>query len=460
MKLPKPVRSLLPDTVLGHTALVLVAALVLSLGAALAVFAVQRREALMALGVHDGAERVAALARLLEQMPADRRQPMLRSMDTPGFRAGLGTEPLVIEDLGEGMAAAMAEHLRGDISGHEVRVSSLPPGRGPSSHHGFGRDAISHVDTGFGPALRISVRLADGMWLNVFAPLDVPGTLWRAKFLIPVMLSLLIVTAVALWAVGRAARPFATFAAAAERLGIDVAAPRLAETGPREVRRAAHAFNVMQERIRRFVEDRTRMLAAISHDLRTPITRLKLRAEFVEDEDERARMLADLDEMERMIAATLAFARDDAACEEHRAIDVAALAQGLVDDMVAAGADAAYEGPDHLVMAARPMALKRAIANLLENAVKYGRRARMRLDEAGAEAVMVIDDDGPGIPEADRERVFSPFVRLERSRSRDTGGTGLGLSVARASIRAHGGEIVLANRPEGGLRVRVLLPRA
>lgn len=269
---------------------------------------------------------------------------------------------------------------------------------------------------------------------------------------------LLMVAAAALLAVRRAARPFGTFAAAAERLGVDVAAPPLAEDGPREVRRAAHAFNVMQARIRRFVEDRTQLLAAISHDLRTPITRLKLRAEFVEDDAERTRMLADLDEMERMIAATLAFARDDAAREERRQVDVAALVQGLVDDFAATGAAASYVGPDSLVMAARPMALKRAVANLLDNAVKYGGAARASLGREPGEVVLAIDDDGPGIPEADRERVFSPFVRIEASRCRDTGGTGLGLSVARAAIRAHGGDIALANRPDGGLRVTVALP--
>ncbi|MBI5165852.1 MAG: two-component sensor histidine kinase, partial [Magnetospirillum sp.] len=219
------------------------------------------------------------------------------------------------------------------------------------------------------------------------------------------------------------------------------------------------AFNRMQARIRRFVDDRTQMLAAISHDLRTPITRLKLRAEFVEDDEQRTRMLADLDEMERMIAATLAFARDDAAREERRPVDLAALAHGLIEDAAAAGAAATSGGLDSLVMDSRPMACKRALANLIDNAVKYGGHVALTVEADAGEARFLIDDGGPGIPEADRERVFAPFVRLESSRNRDTGGSGLGLSVARAAIRAQGGDIRFGDRPGGGLRVTVTLPR-
>lgn len=489
--------ALLPDTVVGHTALVLVGALVLSVGLALGVFAVQRSEALTALGLRNKAERVADLVHLLDTAPADSRRALLHTVDTPGFHAGWGEAPLVLMDEERGVAAVMGMFLRHHLADREIRISAEPPpppfppppfppsafrdggpgwdappgasadgprdeqGGGPGARWGMRPGALLHRGgTGFGPALRVSVLLSDGSWLNIYAPLDPPETLWRMRFLAPILLSLLVVIGVALWAVAWAVRPFGIFAAAAERLGVDVAAPALAENGPREVRRAAHAFNVMQARIRRFVDDRTQMLAAISHDLRTPITRLKLRAEFVEDEAERSRMLADLDEMEHMIASTLAFARDDAAREERRQVDCAALLQGLVDDAVAGGGDATYAGPDNLVLRARPSALKRAFANLIENAMKYGRRAGVRVMSRPGEVVVDVEDDGPGIPEADRERVFSPFVRLEVSRSRDTGGTGLGLSIARAAVRAHGGDIQLANRSEGGLRVRVLLPIA
>ncbi|MCR6631423.1 MAG: ATP-binding protein [Magnetospirillum sp.] len=451
---------LLPDTLLGRTALVLVAALAGALAAALLTFADQRSQALTALGGRNAAERVASIVNLLEATPPDARRATLRSMDTSGFRAGWALAPLV-PDEGEsdGLAGAVARHLSHHLSGHEVRISTRAPpdpppdafGRGRGHGHGRGMG-----DFGFerGPALRMSVRLADDSWLNVFSPLDGDESMWQPRFLGLLLTTLATVTVAALWAVGRAARPFATFAAAAERLGMDVAAPPLPEAGPHEIRSAAHAFNVMQGRIRRFVEDRTQMLAAISHDLRTPITRMRLRAEFVEDDEERAKMLADLEEMERMIAATLAFARDDAAREERRPVDLAMLVQGLAEDV-----DVPYEGPDSLVLEAGSMALKRAVANLLDNARKYGGTARASLTETEGHVAVAIDDDGPGIPEAEFERVFAPFVRLETSRNRETGGTGLGLSVARAAARAHGGDIVLANRPEGGLRVQLVLPR-
>ncbi|MBC7905875.1 MAG: HAMP domain-containing protein [Rhodospirillaceae bacterium] len=454
-------RRLLPDTLLGRTAVVLVAAILMALSAALFMFAGQRSEALAALGGRNAAERVASMVKLLEATQPDSRRATLQSMDTPGFRAGWGIKPVVGDPTEpDGIAATVAHHLQADLEDREVRVSTrLPPEPPPGGGFGGGLHGRGHsMGGGFGfvhgPALRISVRLADDTWLNVLAPLDGGEPLWRPRFLGPLLAALIAVTLAALWAVRRASRPFATFAAAAERLGVDVAAQPLVEAGPREIRSAAHAFNVMQGRIRRFVEDRTQMLAAISHDLRTPITRMKLRAEFVEDEVERGKMLADLDEMERMIAATLAFARDDAAREDRRQVDVAALVQGLSEDL-----GAAYDGPDSLILPARPMALKRAVANLIDNAVKYGAPARACLTEDDGQVVITMDDNGPGIPEAEFERVFAPFVRLDASRNRETGGTGLGLSVARAAARAHGGDIVLTNRPEGGLRVRLSLPR-
>jgi signal transduction histidine kinase len=195
------------------------------------------------------------------------------------------------------------------------------------------------------------------------------------------------------------------------------------------------------------------MIAAISHDLRTPITRLKLRAEFVDDEEQRLKMLSDLDEMETMIAATLAFARDDAAREARREIDLAELLEELCHEF-----GASYDGPKSLVVIAGASGLKRAFVNLLDNAHKYGANSRLALLAKDGHLTVTIEDDGPGIPEAELEQVFAPFYRVETSRNRSTGGTGLGLAVARSAIRAHGGDIHLANRKTGGLKVTVLLP--
>jgi signal transduction histidine kinase len=299
----------------------------------------------------------------------------------------------------------------------------------------------------------VAVHLDDGTWLNFAADAQPGEPLWRPQFFGPLSGGLLVVMALSVLAVRRATKPLALLASAAQRLGRDVTAPPVPISGPREVRAAAAAFNEMQTRLRRFVEDRTQMIAAISHDLRTPITRLKLRAEFVDDDEQRIKMLSDLDEMEAMIASTLAFARDDAARETRRPLDLALLIEALCGEF-----DARFQGPASLTINAGATGLKRAFANLLENARKYGGGARVTVTSDDALATVMIEDDGPGIPESEMERVFAPFYRVESSRNRDTGGTGLGLSVARSAVRAHGGDIALANRAEGGLRVTVILP--
>ncbi|WP_231848871.1 ATP-binding protein [Paramagnetospirillum magneticum] len=360
-----------------------------------------------------------------------------------------------------GVGRGGGRHMHGPGPGFAGPPENRPGfGGPPDGRPGFGGPGSGGGGGGrvIGPALRVSVHLNDGSWLNVLAPLDLGDPLWRPRFVAPLVIALVLVTLFSLMAVRRATRPFATFAQAAERLGVDVSAPPLPETGPREVRQAAQAFNIMQGRITRFVQDRTQMLAAISHDLKTPITRLRLRAEFMDDDDQRAKMLSDLEEMEAMIASTLAFARDDAASEPRLRLDLAAMLQGMVEDLDDLGARCSYEGPQSLVLEARPAALKRALSNVIDNAIKYGGSAAVALETSGREARITIDDQGPGIPAEAHERVFAPFVRLEASRSRDTGGTGLGLAVARAAIRAHGGDIALADRPGGGLRVTVTLP--
>jgi len=260
--------------------------------------------------------------------------------------------------------------------------------------------------------------------------------------------------------VGRMTDPLTRLSRAAEKLGTDVQAPAIPETGPEEVRRTAHAFNVMQHRIRRFVDDRTQMLGAIAHDLGTPITRLRLRAEFVEDEELRSKMLRDLDDMQHMVGSTLSFIREDATSEPQTTVDLGSLLTRVCDDFTDAGSDVELaEIPRWILLDCRPIALRRALGNLIGNAVKYGGSARVSLDIEPEKILIIIDDDGQGIPEDRREDVFQPFFRLEDSRNRETGGTGLGLAVARTIMRAHGGDIRLSNGPESGLRVELSMPR-
>jgi len=309
-----------------------------------------------------------------------------------------------------------------------------------------------------GEILEVSVQLTDASWLNFASPAERWRSFWSSPVFLSIVLMTIAVLGLSVWAIKSATRPLGTIAAAANRLGLDMEAPALTEDGPREVRHVARAFNTMQSRIKTFVHDRTQMLAAISHDLRTPITRLRLRAEFIEDAELQQKMLNDLEQMEAMIASTLAFARNDAEDEPRKPFDLAVLLRGIYDDASDTGQDIAYDGPDRLTYSGRPMALTRVFSNLIDNAIGYGGNARINLAEDTGQITVTVTDDGPGIPDGQLEQVFAPFHRLEHSRSRETGGVGLGLSVVRTIIRAHGGEVTLVNRAEGGLSVTVVLP--
>jgi signal transduction histidine kinase len=310
-----------------------------------------------------------------------------------------------------------------------------------------------------GPAFIISLQLPDQTWVNFAAADEATVPVWSFESLALIAIVLVAVIALSVFGIQRLTAPLQTLTQAAERLGRDVNAPPLPERGAADVRQALHAFNKMQGRIQRFVEDRTRMIAAISHDLRTPITRLRLRAEFIDDAEQQTKMLADLDDMETMIRSTLSFAREEANPEPRCDLDLVALLQSVCEDAPDVMLMIEPEGAGPLSYNGQPVALRRGFGNLLDNAVKYGRRASVCLS-IGAEAITVtFDDDGPGLPDEELERVFRPFYRVETSRSRDTGGTGLGLPVARTVFRSHGGDVVLSNRSEGGLRATVTLPR-
>jgi signal transduction histidine kinase len=306
------------------------------------------------------------------------------------------------------------------------------------------------------------LRLRDGSWMAATMPAG--DLLPRGPFfaLIPWAGAGASILLISLLVARRVSATLRRFAGATERFGLDIAATPLAETGPAEVRSVLRAFNLMQARLKRFVADRTRMLAAISHDLMTPISRLRLRAEALPRGEARERMLGDLALMDRMVAATLDFARDDVAAEQRQRLDLASLVQSVcdefADDNTGSDGGVTYRGPDYLEIVAAPTALGRAIRNVVENAVKYGARAEVTLSRSELGAEIAVSDGGPGIPEAELERVFEPFYRLDRARSSETGGSGLGLAIARNVLRAHGGEITLANAKGGGLTATMTLP--
>ncbi|WP_338147223.1 ATP-binding protein [Neoroseomonas oryzicola] len=439
----------LPATLGGRTAFWLILALMAVQAAGLTIHALDRVDLQRFIQAREIAGRAFGAWRATVLAPPERREQALADLDLPdGLTLSVDAQPIVRQ----GAPPPPPEIMR------LFRLDLL----------GAGPQRLRPREVRLGPpdipgGFNASLRLPDGEWLNIRVSLPPPRPWHSATFLAAFLVMTGAAALLILWAVARLMRPVRILAAAADRLGRDVNAAPLEETGPVEVRTAAHAFNEMAARIRRFVADRTQMLAAIGHDLRTPITRLRLRAEFMDDDEQRRKMLADLDEMEQMIAATLAFARDDAAAEPASPIDLAALCRTVADEAADARPELAeaisYSGPERLVVRARPVALKRAMANLVTNALAYGGAARLALSPPeGGVVRLAVEDDGPGIPEAEMENVFAPFRRLEGSRNRETGGTGLGLTITRNILRAHGGDVTLRNRPGGGLTVVASLP--
>ena len=447
-------RGLLPCSLAGRTALFLILALMMVQAAGLTIHALDRVDLQRISQAREISSRGYGLWRALLVTPPDRRATMLEEIDLPeGLDARLEDRPLVNATMAPA-PEALTRLLRPEA------LMGGPPRLRP-------RELLAAA--GLGGALYIAIRLPDtepdaSQWLNIRLTLPPPRPWHSETFLVAFVLMTLAAAGLIHVAVRRLIKPVGELARAAELLGRDVNARPMPENGPSEVAIAARAFNTMAERIRRFVGDRTQMLAAIGHDLRTPITRLRLRAEFLEDDEQRRRMLADLLEMEAMVNATLAFARDESAAEPSVPVDLAALCRTVLDEAADARPElpesvTCYAGPDRLTVRARPIAMKRALANLVQNALNYGGSAQVRLEPPRGGAVrVVVEDNGPGVPDESREAVFQPFRRLETSRNRETGGTGLGLPIARNILRAHGGDVVLENRSEGGLRALATLP--
>lgn len=304
----------------------------------------------------------------------------------------------------------------------------------------------------------LAVQLDDQSWLVFIAVRRTWGLTMAARMALWLVFLALSAPVVSVLAARRLSRPVGRLAEAARLFGENPAAPPLAKTGPIELRQMIATFNSMQARIQRFVSERTLMLAAISHDLRTPLTRIRLRGEFIEDLAQQQRLFRDVDEMQAMIDGALAYFRDDAKAEQMTTFDLAGLFATLQDDFADQGVEIAYTGPSRLAYRGRPFALKRALSNLIENAVRHATPPTIALSVTPTQAVIEVCDRGPGIPSEARDRVFAPYYRLDKSRSRATGGIGLGLTVAQGVVREHGGDLVLSETAGGGLTAHIVLP--
>lgn len=441
-------RQLWPGSLVARAVAVLVLAVFVSHGLSMGLYHVELADRLAESQETQLAEKLVAIKDLVEAAPEESREAIAHAIGGTSIEAHWDRQSAI-----------------GSVSGGDGRLIAVfgrllerMPGTRPEDLRAA---YASGVDTGNTPHfLLVSLRLADGSWVNASAGLQRPAFGGLTSMIVSTVLMAIAVVPVGIWLLQIAIRPLKTFALAAQNLGNDVNAPPVPEVGPTEVARTAQAFNEMQRRIGKLLSDRTAMLAAVSHDLRTPITRLRLRAELLEDGEHQQKIVADILEMEEMVNATLAFFRDDAVAEERRTIDLGALLRTVANDAADAGHDVCLMRCDPCAVEAQPTALKRVLVNLVENAVKYGDRARLALADTSTEAVVTVEDDGPGIPAAQHENVFEPFVRLESSRSRETGGVGLGLSLVRSVIRAHGGTVALENLTPNGLRVVVRLPKS
>ena len=456
---------LLPTSLFGRLVLVLLGVLLAAQLIGAGILLRDRGTAIYEASGFGAAQRIAGVVQLLEALDPSQRDIVLRAVNSASFRVSYSRPPALPESTD-----IHAAHLRGLL--HRVLGDDRPLvvaviqtdaiGEVPEWHGRMGPMAHGPAMANFAPRVSgflIQLRLADGQWVSFAQRLPQEQFAWPARLLLTLGILLASVILVSLIAVRWITRPLAVLGNAAQELGHDIGRPPLPEAGPREVRQAAQAFNAMQSRIRRYLHDRERLLAAVSHDLKTPITRLRLRAELLSDDALKTKFVQDLEEMESMVSATLEFMRTGYEREAVQPTDINALLESVQADREEMGQSVTIEGRAAAAYPGRPMALKRALVNLIENAIKYGSRAQIRVEDSIEQLRITIADNGPGIPEDRLEDVFEPFYRLEPSRSRKTGGVGLGLSIARDIARSHGGGLVLRNRAGGGVEAALTLPR-
>lgn len=457
-------RWLIPKTLRSQLVLMILTTFVVVQSFNLWLFLDERSLAVRAALGLEAAGRAANVVRLLEAAPEALIPEILRAADSPLVRFYLSSTASVDHtdhDDNNSVAKGM-QSLLGDSDSREIRAElhQIAPPQTPLNiapemvqmHLNMMETETASVE------MEISIALRDGNWLNVSTRFHRPPIQWpwlsTASFAFATLVIMIII-----WVtLSRLTGPLRALADSTERLGRGEAVPMLSTKGPEELSRLTTAFNNMQERLTQFVAERTRMLAALGHDLRSPLTALRVRAEMVEDTENRERLVLIIAEMQEMVESTLSFAKGMVTSEESQTIDVRDFLEGLTADMAAVGGKITLNAASGMSVRIKPVAMRRAVRNVIENAIRYGQRATVRAEQSENNVKIVITDEGAGIPEAYLERVFDPFVRIEKSRSLETGGTGLGLSIAHTIIYAHGGEIKLSNLPEGGLRVEVSIP--
>jgi signal transduction histidine kinase len=459
------VRWLLPRSLFGRTLLVLAAGLMLAQAGSMAIHLFDRGSSVYRLASLQIAARIGQAARILDRLPVGERYKVVEEISGPHVRVTLSDRPVAVasgfseHDPYEREFTESVQRQIGAPWATRVDINPQPRSSGADAsgfHLWMARHFYFLLPEPF--SVVVQIRLQDGTYA-VF-DVNVPQEpLSRLESLVPLILLLLLVCfALAAFLVRMINRSLGRLARAADAIGSDPAGASLSETGPSEIRRVVAAFNRMQERVRRYVVERGLLLSAISHDLKTPITRLRLRAEMLPDPELRAKMLRDLDEMQTMVGATLNFFAAVGKDNERQPVDIGALIDSVCEDRREAGQALNVQGVPIAPYRADPQALRRCLENLVENAIRYGASADIEIKDSPERLTIEIRDRGPGIPEPELERVFEPFYRLDNSRNMDSGGTGLGLSIARNIARWHGGEVTLSNAT-AGLVAELALPR-
>jgi signal transduction histidine kinase len=467
---------LFPRSLFGRLVLVLLGGLVVAQLLSFAIHMHERGEALSQASGMQAAQRIADIVKLLDSLgPAERRR-VVQAFSAPPLTISLDQGRLGAQEIDAGDSAraalfgAMLRRFLGDGRATAVAVRAglaLPPAAfakpgfmGPAGHPPWMMPgAAMHFGAEPGFSFVAQVSLADGTLVTFDSRQSAETSGWPYRLLLSLAVLLAAVIAVSLVAVRWATRPLKALADAADELGRNLDRTPMPERGPLEVERAARAFNTMQARLAGSVRERSATLAAMSHDLQTPVTRLRLRAELLEDGELKKKIAQDVEEMQAMIRATLDFMRGSESAERVQPVDVTALLESLQADAAELGGQVTLEGSTARPFVGRPQALKRCLGNLIDNALKYGKSATLLVEDDRERLVIRVRDRGPGIPETELERVFEPFYRLEISRGRDTGGTGLGLSIARNVAQLHGGTLILRNTKDVGLEAVLTLPR-
>ena len=427
----------LPQSLAARLALILLVGLVLAYGLSFSSQFYERYQTGRNVMLNNLSTDVSTAVALLDRLPAEERAGWLPLVERRNYRYLLD-QPILGEPMDMKQPPAAALTIAQTVAKRFEPVFQTMPGKRPH--------------------FQVHMTLSDGKSLT----LDVtPGAIPVAQWLPVVLILQLLVLLGCTWlAVHMAIRPLTRLAQAVDQLDPDTPSPSLDEKGPSEVVYAARAFNTLQSRIATFLKERMQLLAAISHDLQTPITRMKLRVEQMDGSQEKDKLWSDLSEMQHLVREGVAYARSmDSAAEPECRIDLDAFLDSLVCDYQDSGQAVSLNGSTAAVINTRPHALRRILTNLTDNALKFGGSAELTVQNTASAIQLQVLDNGPGIPEAELEQVLQPFYRVESSRNRETGGTGLGLAIAQQLSQALGGKLTLHNRTEGGLCVTVELPR-